>query len=91
MEPNFPVVWMTDTDRDEETHFAGLIWLSSAKVFRSLPAAGGQVENGSGGHVCGFGIMGIIVPTGGGRGAAFGVASRQAVAWGWGFREWFGC
>lgn len=73
---------MPDTDREEETHFAGLIWLLSAEVFGSLPTASGQVENGSGSHVCGFGIMGIIVPTGGGRGAAFGVAPRQAVAWG---------
>lgn len=54
---------MTGADRVGRTHFAGLIWWSGAEVFRSLPAAGGQVEDGSGSHVCGFGIMGVVVPT----------------------------
>lgn len=32
-----------------------------AEVLRLLPAARGQVENGGGGHVSSFGIVGVVV------------------------------
>lgn len=32
-----------------------------AEVLRFLPAAGGQVEDGSGSHVGGLGIVGVII------------------------------
>lgn len=32
-----------------------------AEVLRFLPAAGGQVEDGSGGHVSRLGIVGVVI------------------------------
>jgi len=61
-----------------------LIWVSDAEVLWSLPAACGQVEDRSGSHVGSFGIMGIIIPTGG----AFSITYVQAGTWGGGPGEW---
>ncbi len=61
-----------------------LILVSDAEVLWSLPAACGQVEDCSGGHVGSFGIMGIIIATGG----AFSITTVQAGTWGGGPGEW---
>lgn len=62
--------------------------MSDAEVLWSLPAACGQVEDRSGSHVGSFGIMGIIIATGG----AFSITTVQAGTWGGGPGEWrFGC
>lgn len=36
-----------------------------AEVLRFLPAAGGQIEDGSGSHVSGLGILGVVIGQGG--------------------------
>lgn len=36
-----------------------------AEILRFLPAAGGQVKDGGGSHVSGFGVMGVVVGEGG--------------------------
>lgn len=60
--------------------------MSDAEVLWSLPAACGQVEDRSGSHVGSFGIMGIIIATGG----AFSITHVQAGTWGrpWGMEVW---
>lgn len=65
-----------------------LILVSDAEVLWSLPAACGQVEDRCGSHVGSFGIMGIIIATGG----AFSINTVQAGTWGGDSGEWrFGC
>lgn len=56
-------------------YFAGLVLMFGAEVLWPFPASCRQVKDGSGSHVCSLGIVGIIVSTGGGGRAAFGVAS----------------
>jgi len=67
---------------------AGLPGLG-AESLRSLPAAGGQVEDGCRCHVGRLCILAVVITTGG-RGA-LGESSRHAVAGGGGLREWFSC
>lgn len=62
--------------------------MSDAEILRSLPAARGQVKDGGGSHVGGFGIMRIIVTSGGG----LSKTTVHAGTWGRCSGEWrFGC
>lgn len=65
-----------------------LFLVSDAEVLWSFPAARGQVEDRGGSHVGGFGIMGIIVTSGG----ALSKTTVHAGTWGRCPGKWrFGC
>lgn len=46
-------------------HLAGGLLLLRAEILRHFPAAGGEVEDGSGSHVRSLGVVGVVEACGG--------------------------
>lgn len=57
--------WWRGGPRARSAHLAGGLLLLRAEILRHFPAAGGEVEDGSGSHVCSLGIVGVVEACGG--------------------------
>lgn len=71
-------------------HLVGEILLLGAEILGHFPAAGGEVQDGSGSHMCSLGIMGIVEACGWRR-SALHVTAGGTVTRGRGLWKRFGC